>query len=133
MTAVASSAPPTGTRLPRLTALALALKAATGDITDAHKALVDACLVDVPALGWEAPYTLLKCVDAVSKARRDHEPVRLSFDEHGFGPFCQHGGIPFFCQRCGELERLTDQMVTHVMLWLVGEEPSNPLAPWRKP
>jgi hypothetical protein len=102
-------------KLPRVAALALAFAEAKGDITEPSKALIDAALVDIPALGWEAPFTLLQQVRAIHAAREAAGEITIHFDEQGNGPNCKHGGIPFLCNTCGRPE----SMERALRSWLV--------------
>lgn len=96
------------TKLPRLASLALVYADAKGDVTEPTKALIDAALVDIPALGWDAPFTLLHQVQAILSARDAAGEIAIHFDTNGNGPFCRHDALPEFCCVCSlpyDLER----------------------------
>lgn len=89
-------------RLPNvLASLALAFAEATGDVTEPAKALVDAAMVDIPALGWDAPFTLLSLVERLRTAREAAGGMELHIDADSNGPWCKHGVIPEICSTCG--------------------------------
>ena len=102
-------------KIPRVAALALAFAEAKGDITEPSKALIDAALVDIPALGWEAPFTLLQQVRAIHAAREAAGEITIHFDEQGNGPWCKHGEMPMFCSTCSAPEDLERRLKTKLV------------------
>lgn len=88
-------------KLPRLATLALAFAEAKGDVTEPASALIAAAMVDIPALGWDAPFALLSLVERLRTARASAGDPGIHIDANGNGPWCKHGTIPLLCSTCG--------------------------------
>lgn len=102
-------------KLPRLTTLALAFAEATGDVTEPASALIAAAMVDIPALGWDAPFTLLSLVERLRAAREAAGGLELHIDADGNGPWCKHGGVPELCPTCGLPSNIAHQLRTKLV------------------
>jgi hypothetical protein len=99
------------TKLPRLAEMARGIDISNPMETIVSDGLLSAALVDVKALGWGAPYSLLALVTLAEAKRKAAGPVTIAFDAHGNGPFCAHGNIPIFCPTCEAASDAEDRLL----------------------